>query len=158
MKFDQMMNEAVNSRTLGWINNPSLGWIAGSELMRFYYGTNTTKVKQILRDGIYAGDDGYVLLATEPYSALEHSQMRSPLIEGMMFDDNDGIVFVVEFPRNYLSKKHLLVENDREERFTNKELYENWGKSDVEYYALIEVRVPEYIPVEFIKGYTKNNG
>lgn len=158
MKFDQIIDEAVNSRVIGWNNNPSIGWIAGSDLMHFYYGTDVTKVKQILRDGIYAGDDGYVLLAAEPYSALAHSQMRSQLIEGMMFDDNDDIIIVVEFPRNYLAKKHLLVENDSAGRFTNKELYENWGKSDVEYYALIEVRVPEYVPVEFIKGYTKNNG
>ena len=48
-----------------------------------------------------------------------------------------------------------LIENDIQSRFTNKELYERWGKSDVEYYALIEVRIPEYIPVEFIKGYIK---
>jgi len=155
MKFDQIIDETINSKILGWTNNPSIGWIADSELMRFYYGTNTMNIKKILTDGIYAEDDGYVLLAAEPYSALAHSQMRSSIVEGMMFDDSNDIVIIVEFPRNYLSKKHLLIENDRMERFTDKELYENWGKSDVEYYALIEVKVPEYVPVEFIKGYTK---
>ena len=156
MKFDQIIDEAANSRILGWTNNPNIGWISDADPMRFYYGSHATKVKQILRNGIYAGDDGYVLLAAEPHSAIAHASMRAPVTEGIMFSDSgESVVFVVEFPRDYLAKKHLLVENDRQSRFTNKELYEEWGKSDAEYYALIEVRVPEYIPVEFIKGYTK---
>lgn len=155
MKFDHIIDESVNSKVLEWIDNPTIGWIADADPMRFYYGVPAAKVKQILRDGIFAGSDGHVLVSAEPYSALAHSQMRSLLVEGMMFNDKESVVFVVEFPRNYLSKRHLLIENDIQFRFTNKELYERWGKSDVEYYALIEVRIPEYIPVEFIKGYIK---
>ncbi len=154
MKFDKIIDEAVKNKGFGWINNPSIGWISDADPMRFYYGTTASNIKKILLDGIYAGDDGYVLMAAEPHSALAHASMRSPFIEGSMFDEEQNVIFIVEFPRSYLAKSHLLVENDRQARFTNKELYEDWGKSDVEYYALIEVRVPEYIPVEFIKGYT----
>ncbi len=155
MKFDHIIDETANSRVVGWIDNPNIGWISDADPMRFYYGAPATKVKQILRDGIFASDDGYVLLSAEPHSSLAYAKMRTPLTEDIMFSDEEqSVVFIVEFPRNYLAKRHLLVENDKQSRFTNKELYEEWGKSDVEYYALIEVRVPEYIPVEFIKGYT----
>ena len=159
MKFDSIIDEAFGNKVLGWTTNPSIGWVADSNMMRFYYGTEEKKVRQILRDGIYAGDDGYVLAAAEPNTALMHATMRMPLKENRMFADvKQNVVMVIDIPRSYLAKKHLVVENDNENRFTNKKLYEGWGKSDVEYYALIDVLIPECIPSKYIKGYMKKNG
>lgn len=159
MKFDSIVNETISNKVLGWAENPSIGWIADSNLMRFYYGTHQSKIKKVLRDGIYAADDGYVLLAAEPYTAITHAHMRSPLKESRIFPNKDElVVFVVDVPKQYLLKKHLVVENDKQSRFTNKKLYEKWGKSDVEYYALIDVLIPEYIPNRFIKGYMRKDG
>ena len=61
---------------------------------------------------------------------------------------------VVDLPQGFTTKNPIFTENDK---VTNKELYEGWGKSDVEYYALVEVFVPKYIPVNYIKGYMVKN-
>ena len=154
MKFDNIIDESVKNRTIKWNDNPKIGWISESDSMCFYYGTQSQNIKKILKNGIHAGNDGYILMAAEPHTALAHSRMRALIMEDKLFSElDDRVVFFVEFPREYLSNKHIFVKNDYESRFTNNELYETWGKSDVEYYALIEVHVPEYVPIEFIKGY-----
>ena len=114
-----------------------------------------------MKEGIYAGSDGYVLCAAEPNTAYLHAAMRCMLRENkydsFSVPSKTRAIFVLDVPLRYLNEKHLLAEGDKAEYLKNKELYEEWGKSDVEYYSLIDVKIPEHIPVDFVKGYMIRN-
>lgn len=159
MKIDQIVKEDVSVRRLKWTNNPTIGWIREGQLCRLYYGTPLNKVKAILREGIFAGDDGYILCAAEPNTAYSHAAMRILMSESKyntVSITTNRAVFVVDVPRLFL--KTAVIENDQYNRFTTRKLYESWGKSDVEYYALIGVKVQSHIPVRHLKGYMVKDG
>lgn len=151
MRFSNIVTETVNTKKLDWVRNPKIGFVAESTRTRLYYGCDTSKLKKIFREGIYGSDDGYIMCSAEPYTALSHATMRQALTESL--DDNSRAVVVVDVPLSFFNDREIVVENDRHRRFTNTKLYEEWGKSDCEYYALINVMVPDHIPVQWIRGY-----
>lgn len=150
MKFDNLVQIDVKEKILEWEDNPSIGWFLDSDIMKFYYSASSNEVENILSEGIYAEDE-FVKLYAEPYTASSFSRIKSKT--------KDSVIFVIEMPQQYLIRKNytLVIENDDNEQFSNKELYEKWDKSDVEYYALIEINVPNHIPLKFIKGYIEKN-
>jgi len=150
MKINQLIEQEVIVRKLDWSGRPTIGWLAESKSVRLYYGTLLKTVKRIFKEGIYAGDDGYILCAAEPNTASLHSIIRilgESTEHKFSISKNKRAVFVIDVPRKYIE------ETASENRFFNKELYESWGKSDVEYYALIDVKVKNHVPVNWIKGY-----
>lgn len=152
MKIGSILEETIKNKIIPWNNNPTIGWINGGNNFTLYYGTDESKVKSILNEGIYASDDGYVLCSLEPNTALINSRMRSLLCESdQLFSVvKTPVVFAISLPTSLAS--NMKVFEDPKERM-NKEIYESWGKSDAEYYALIAVGIPEHIPVNYIKGY-----
>lgn len=152
MKINSLVNVAVKNKKILWDNDPKIGWVDESDIITLYYGTIQSNVAKILREGIYAGEDGHVLCSLEPNTAVIHSTMRSLISEsGRSFSMVDTpVVFKINFPYSFYSK--MVVFEDPNERM-DKEIYESWGKSDVEYYAFINIGVPNHIPVEYIKGY-----
>ena len=113
--------------------------------LRIYYGTSENEVANILENGIYADESGYVKCALEPYTAHYHAM---PLLE--TYDKDNRVVFVIDIPTNHSTNNPLYIESGPS---TDKDLYESWGKSDVEFYALVDVTTPKHIPISCIKGY-----
>ena len=152
MKIRSILEETIKNKSIPWNNNPTIGWINSGNNITLYYGTDESKVRSILNEGIYASDDGFVLCSLEPNTALINSRMRNLLCESdQLFSVvKTPVVFAIGFPKSLASKITLL--EDPKERM-NKKLYESWGKSDAEYYALISVGIPEHISINYIKGY-----
>ncbi len=152
MKINSLVNVAAENKKMLWNNDPKIGWVFESESITLYYGTIQSNVTKILREGIYAGEDGHILCSLEPNTAVIHSTMRSLISEsGRPFTMVDTpIVFAVNFPYSFYSK--MVIFEDPNERM-NQEIYESWGKSDVEYYAFINIGIPDHISVERITGY-----
>lgn len=152
MKIESILEETVKNKIIPWNNNPTIGWIENGDNFTLYYGTNKSTIKSILNEGIYASDDGYILCSLEPNTALINSRMRNLLCEsGHPFSIvNTPVVFAIVIPTSV--SNNMVILEDPKERM-KKEIYESWGKSDVEYYALIAVGIPEHIPVNYIKGY-----
>lgn len=148
MIFNEIVKEEIKSKKLDWNNNPDIGDIKNSKTVSLYYGTYTKDVKNIFREGIYAGKDGYVLCALEPYTAIAYAAMSDSLKESAV-PLQDRIIFKINIPRRFVSN-NIVVNNNNGD-------YKDWGKSDVEYYALNEVRISNHIPVEFIEGYMIKN-
>lgn len=149
MKKSELFEQNIKSKKIDWISDPEIGWFMESNTIRLYYGASEKDINSILENGIYADDNGYVRCSLEPYTAYYHAM---PLTES--YKEDKRVVFVMDIPASYTSKNPLFIES---ETITNKKLYESWGKSDVEFYALADVEVPRHIPVKFIKGYMVKN-
>lgn len=151
MRFTSIVTETVQNKKLPWVKNPEIGFLAESPRTRLYYGSDSLKLKNIFREGIYAADDGFILCSAEPYTALSHATMRQSLTESI--DDTTRCVVVFDVPLSFFDKNELVIENDTKKRFTDLKLYEEWGRADCEYYALINVKVPDHVPVTWIRGW-----
>lgn len=153
MKIDNLVEESLRNRKMNWNGNPDIGCHANGTSLTLYYGTSLSNVKNCLREGIVPVDD-YVLFAAEPNTALSHAAMATQVGSSRINAPyNKRAVLEVSIPLDFLQGKSIISENDQHDRFTDKKLYESWGKSDAEYYALINILVPSHIPVEYIKGY-----
>lgn len=152
MKINSIVDEMVKNKRMDWINNPTIGWVEDSNTMVLYYGTTQSNLQKILREGIYAGRDGYVLCSLEPNTALIHARMRSLVCESNSpFSIKETpVIFSVVFPSSFYNKMTVIKDPKRRMK---KKVYESWGKSDVEYYALISVGISNHIPVKYINGY-----
>lgn len=150
MKTFDLVSEQTTTKKIEWTDDPLTGWFLESNPCRLYIGVQEDNISNILENGIFADDDGYIKCALEPYTAHFHAM---PLTESVT-DDKRAIV-VVDLPQSFTVNNPIYTES---EKVTNKDLYEAWGKSDAEYYALVEVLVPKYIPANYIKGYMVKNG
>lgn len=152
MLIDNIVKETVKNKQIDWTYNPRIGWLAEADTIVLYYGTTKSNLQKILREGIYANDKGYVLCSLEPNTALVHARMRSLVYESSTpFSIKEiPVVFKINFPYSFYSK--MVVFEDPNKRM-EKNIYESWGKSDSEYYALINVGVPNHISVKYINGY-----
>ncbi len=152
MLIDSIVKETIKNKQIDWRHNPKIGWIEQSDTVSLYYGTTESNLRKILREGIYAGPHGYVLCSVEPHTALVHARMRALLFESdtPFSIEETPVVFAVGFPSSFYSKMKII--EDPKQRM-EKNIYESWGKSDVEYYALISVGIPNHIPVKYINGY-----
>lgn len=155
MKIESIFEDTTKRKRLSWDGNPSIGWLLNNNKINLYHGITLEKLDSVFKEGIYADDSGFVLCSAEPNTALYQAQMNAVLREDRIktLPSKDRAVCVITLPSLFLYNKQLVVENDLSNRFTDNKLYESWGKSDAEYYALIDVNVPNHIPVEFIKGY-----
>jgi len=147
MKITELIKERVDVNKIDWVDDPSIGWILESSPCRIYYGAQHDDLVSIMENGIYASDDGYVKCSMEPRTA--HFQ-ATPLTESI--DNDNRVVLVIDIPESFSAANPLYTDFDRE-----KDLYESWGKSDSEFYALYDISVPKHIPVEYIKGYMIKN-
>lgn len=139
----------ADDKKLEWNADPKLGWFMESDPLTLYYGAQKKEVEAILENGIFADDSGFVTCAFEPYTAYSQGAVLTESI-----DQQERVVFIIEMPLAYNEKHPVFVEDDK---IVNKELYEEWGKSDSEYYALVEAKVAKLIPINFIKGYMIKN-
>lgn len=145
MKPSELFDQHVKSKKMEWVNDPDIGCFVTSDLVKLYYGASANQIKFVFENGIHADDTGYICCALEPYTANSHAM---PLTES--YEEDSRVVFVVEMPASYSKTHPIYCES---EKISDKELYESWGKSDAEFYALVKVEVPNHIPAKFIKGY-----
>jgi hypothetical protein len=146
MKSSEFFEQQLKFKKMAWVSDPSIGWFMNADPVRLYYGAPTSQLKSIFENGIYANDAGYVVCALDPYTANYHV----PLTEN---EDRRAIV-VIDIPSSYTKNRPFYIES---KKITDKDLYESWGKSDVEFYALADVEVPLHIPNKYIKGYMVKN-
>jgi hypothetical protein len=148
MKIDELITEEVAKRRLDWTNSPKIGWVLENNTFKLYYGTSQENLHTILKEGIQSEDDGYVTCALEPHTAFAQARIK---------DRENSAVVVIEMSRSQREK----MTRELKESISivpgctdlTKDLYEEWAKSDVEFYALAEVFIPVCIPAECIKGY-----
>lgn len=171
MKIEKLLEQ---TKQMPWDSRPKIGWWLDNNPVRFYHGTHIRNLEGILENGIYAPKEGYtagwVSLALEPNTAFGYAAMsgsggetnfRSLGTKATSTPANERVVFVLEIPQSYFQSKMGTQGGNVEEyrdRLTNPELYKKWkemGKSDAEYYAITEIRIPKHVPVEFIVGWMK---
>lgn len=175
------LNRLANGKLLNSLNevsevpfnrNPKIGWIWDNDPITFYHGTHFSRLNDILQHGLKAPTDGptagWVSLALEPSTGRGYASMhggetsfRKAGSKAQHVPMQDRRVLVLQIPKNYVLKYMAPargnMDNERD-KLTNEERYRKWiasGKTDQEYYALTEIRLPKKVPAKFIKGWMK---
>lgn len=162
-----LRTEFPEKKKFAWAGNPKIGWWADRNSVIFYHGTHHTNVAGILKSGLFAPSSGptanWVSLALEPNTAFGYASMggesgfRAAGAKAQTVPPKDRVVLVMKIPVSYMLKN---MEKDfrgnvtaTRDKLTNKSEYEAWTKSDQEYYALTELRLPKKVDPKFIIGY-----
>ena len=171
--FKEILNEslilieAISKQPFN--KNPDIGWWLDNNPIRFYHGTHKDNLDFITKNGILAPKEGstagWISLALDPNTAFGYAAMsgmggetafRSAGKKVKSTPPKERIVFIVELPKAMVlssmapergamqSTKNLLKD---------KSIYDKYTKSDQEYYALTEIRMPKKIDPKYIKGY-----
>ena len=154
--------------------NPKIGWWLDQDPIIFYHGTHYSRLDDILKNGLKAPTEGptagWVSLALEPSTASGYASMhggessfRKAGEKAQHVPMQDRRILVIQIPKNYVLQ-HMApargnMDNERD-KLTNEERYRKWaesGKTDQEYYALTEIRLPKEVPGSFIKGWMKRS-
>lgn len=165
MRYDELTENAKTQ--ISWNGNPQIGWWLDSDPVTFYHGTNIKNLEFISQNGIVAPTEGstagWVSLALDPNTAFGYASMsggestfRAAGAKAVHVPKEDRIVFVIQLPQSYFLDKMAAARghmDEQRDKLTNKEKYENWNGSDQQYYALTEIRMPNVVPANYIKGY-----
>jgi hypothetical protein len=163
----RIRKEMPVKKSYAWRGDPKIGWWASKNSIMLYHGTHYSRVEHILNTGIKAPKSGptadWVSLALEPNTAFGYASMggesdfRAAKGKAISIPPGERVVLVVKMSLRYILKN---MEKDfrgnipeTRDRLTNKEKYENWKKSDQEYYALTEIRFPKVVMPNHILGY-----
>lgn len=145
--------------------NPQIGWWRDNDPLTLYHGTHKRNLESILENGISAPKSGptagWVSLALEPNTAFGYASMsgesafRAAGAKAVHVPMKDRVVLVLEIKWSDLEGKFTFGGNTEipYSHLTQKELYDRWKKSDIEYYQQAEIRVPKHVPAKYIKGY-----
>lgn len=171
MRIIEILNEKVNYKP--WSGNPNIGWWEDQKPLTLYHGTHQSKIEDILKSKLVAPSEGptahWVSLALEPNTAFGYASMRggesafrAAGAKAIHVPAEERAVLILSFPGG---KEQLLQMgmdtrirgNDpiAKEKLLNRDLYEKWkaqGKTDQEYYALTELRLPKELDRKFIVG------
>ena len=163
----QAKKEFPSKKQYAWNNNPKIGWWEDRKSVIFYHGTHYSRLLNILESGIKAPKSGptanWVSMALEPHTAFGYASMggessfRAAGAKAKHIPSNERVVLVAKIPMSFI--KSNMEKNFRgnidstKDNLTNKTKYDNWNKSDQEYYALTELRFPKKLDPKFIIGY-----
>lgn len=158
--------EFTSPPKLTWPKTLNIGWWQEQNKLTMYHGTNKANFQLIAENGLTKKDPntGMISLAFEPNTAQGYASMyggeaqfRAVGAKAVHVPLSDRIVFAFEIPMDWLKSRMdpKLGGNTPPEKakLLNKELYEKFDKSDIEYYALTEIRVNTEVPSSFIIGY-----
>ena len=167
ISYKQFLEEGI--KKIPFDKNPKIGWWLDNDPITFYHGTHIDNLEFIIKNGIKAPTEGYtkdwVSLALDPFTGRGYAAMsgvggetafRSAGKKVKTTPMNERIVFKIQLPKSLVLKKMAKGRGEMQStlnRLKDKKEYENWTKSDVEYYALTEIRMPKKIDTKFIKGY-----
>ncbi len=165
--FKIFINESINK--LPFDKNPKIGWWLDNDPITFYHGTHINNLSFIIKNGIVAPKEGstkdWVSLALEPFTGRGYASMsgvggetafRSAGKSVKTTPMKDRIVFVVKLPKKLVLSKMAPERGAMQStinKLKDKSEYESWSRTDMEYYALTEIRMPKIIKPKYIKGY-----
>ena len=151
--------------------NPKIGWWLDNDPIRFYHGTHMKNTEWVEQNGLLAPTEGstagWISLALEPntahgYAAMSgaggETQFRAAGAKASVTKQNERVVFIIELPKAMVLKKMAAERGamqSTKNRLKDKAEYDAWTKTDQEYYALTEIRMPDKIDPKYIKGYMK---
>lgn len=159
-----------------WRGNPQIGWWEDQTPLILYHGTHQSKIQDILKSKLVAPTQGptadWVSLALEPNTAFGYASMRggesafrAAGSKAINVPSHERAVLILSFPGGKeqllkLGMDQTVRGNDPQarEKLLNKNLYNKWksmGKSDQEYYALTELRLPKQVDRKYIVGVMK---
>ena len=169
-KFSEILLEK-KIKEKSFDKNPKIGWWLDMDPIRFYHGTHIRNIEFVEQNGLLAPSTGstagWISLALEPHTAHGYASMsgaggetafRDAGSKAQITDKKERVVFIIEIPQKIvLSKmaKERGAMQSTKTRLVNREEFEAWTKSDQEYYALTEIRMPKVIDPKYIKGYMK---
>jgi len=159
-------------KQFAWSGNPKIGWWKDRNMLMLYHGTHIDNLKLIADSGyIKAPTSGptanWVSMALEPNTSLGYASMggesafRAAGAKASHIPINERGVLVAKVPMTWVLKN--METNFRgntdgtRTRLTNKAEYDEWSKTDQEYYALTELRFPKTFPTRFIVGFMKKD-
>ena len=171
MRFLTYLNEAAKKVTMSRF--PKIGWWLDHDPVTFYHGTHEKHVKSIIKTGLRAPSEGstagWVSLAIEPntghgYAAMSgeggESGFRNAGKKAVNVPHSERATLIIQIPQSDFMKKMAAERGamqSTKNRLKDKEEYDrlvtNGRMSDVEYYALTEIRYPLIVPAKYIKAY-----
>ncbi len=168
--LESSLFEAVGE--IPWNKNPKIGWIWDQDPITFYHGTHYSRLEAVLENGLKAPETGptagWVSLALDPHTGAGYAAMhggessfRAAGAKAVHVPMKDRRILVLKIPRDYVLQ-HMApargnMANERD-KLENKERYLKWvasGKTDQEYYAITEIRLPKVVPPQFIVGWMR---
>lgn len=169
-KFSEVLNEAKKLKKLPFDKNPKIGWwLDQGKTLRFYHGTHMQNTEWVEKNGLLAPTEGstagWISLALEPHTAHGYAamsgaggetQFRAAGAKAEITGQKERVVFVIELPKAMVLKNMAAERGamqSTKNRLKDKAEYDAWTKTDQEYYALTEIRMPDRIDPKYIKGY-----
>jgi len=164
MKIRELF-ESSNPMQLPWNGNAPIGWWQDNKVMRMYHGTNLDFVPSIAKEGLTRLDakTGMISFAFEPFTARAFAVMGGEArflaskSKALVVPENKRAVLIFDLPREFVFK---VIDRDfhgndpeHKERLIDKSVYENWTRSDQQYYQLCEMRLESVIPASMMAGY-----
>ena len=167
IRFKKLLIEGL--KKIAWDKMPKIGWWLDNKTITFYHGTHKRNLDFIEKNGIIAPTEGptagWVSLALEPNTAFGYAAMsglggesgfRAAGAKVTSTPPKDRIIFKLEIPKSMVLKKMAPERGAMQStkmRLKDPDEYKKWGKSDIEYYALTEIRFPKKVDKKYIKGY-----
>lgn len=148
-----------------WNNDPQIGWWLDQDPVTFYHGTHIDNLENVLQNGLIGSEyaEGWVSLAVDPFTAAGYASMsggeqsfRGAGAKSKHVPLEERVVFIIQIPQSdFLPKIAPQRGNVARERgrLSNREWYDEFNGRDVEYYLATEIRYPNRVPPQFIKGF-----
>jgi hypothetical protein len=168
-KFSELLTEA-KIKQKPWDKNPKIGWWLDGKKITAYHGTHINNIDWVVQNGLKAPTEGYtagiVSLALEPNTAWGYASMsgaggeveslRNVGADVKSTSHSERVVFILEFPKSYLLKNIMpITYRTSQDKLTKKELYDEWTRTDQEYYMMTELKFKGTVDPKYIKGYMK---
>jgi hypothetical protein len=137
-------------KIIAWQNNPDIGWWLDNEPLKLYFGCSNTDVPNIDRGGIRSlstGPNAFAIsVSLDPGTA--YSKINSNVMQ------KDRAVLHVRVPlRWFMSAFDSDLSGVRDkQRLLDKDMYEKFTRSDLDYYKGFQVRIRSNIPRRFVVG------
>jgi hypothetical protein len=171
MKRFKALMEGI--KKISWAKMPKIGWWLENDKITFYHGTHFRNLEFIEKNGILAPTSGptagWVSLALTNTTAFGYAAMsgaggesgfRAAGSKVTSTPPKDRIVFVLKIPKSYVLKNMAPERGamqSTKNRLKDRNEYEKWSKTDMEYYDLTEIRFPKKVPKKFIVGYMQKS-
>lgn len=152
-----------------WKVPTSIGWWLDNDPITFYHGTHVDNLEWVLEHGLVAPKEGptagWVSLALEPFTGRGYAAMsgmggessfRAAGNKAKSTPMNQRVVFVLKIPKAFVLKNMAPERGamqSTKNRLKDKQEYLDWKRTDTEYYALTEIRLPKKVDKKFIVGY-----
>ena len=150
MKRFKLLIEGI--KKISWNKMPKIGWWLDSNIITFYHGTHFRNLEFIEKNGILAPTSGptagWVSLALTNTTAFGYAAMsgaggesgfRSAGGKVTSTPPAERIIFKLEIPKKFVQSKMAPERGamqSTKNRLKDKREYDNWTRSDIEYYAL----------------------